>query len=927
MKPALNRTCLGKVCGRLKFYGKSPDEVAEELNVDISKGLTNEEIIERRKKYGANEFTVKEEGGFLEDLKEALSEPMILILIAAALISALIGEFTDAVGIVGAIVLGVGIGMITEGRSKKAAQALSELTENIEVKVIRNGSIHQVPKNELVVGDIVCFETGDMIPADGRLIESINLKIREDMLTGESDDVRKREDVIIPMEKIESKGKVIEQDPVPAKQINMLFGGTLVAYGRGTMIITSVGDNTEMGKIAENLAEDDLETPLQVKLGDLGGKITKISSALAGLLFIMMTANMVMKDVLNIDMFGIMPFLESIEPVKTAFTVCVALIVAAVPEGLPTLVNMTLAVTMSKMVKINALVTKKEACETIGSVSVICSDKTGTLTQNRMTVEVVYNDGKYAQDNSCSSNGYFADNCILNSTAHIEEIDGNYKYIGSATECALLLYNKDKDYRKIRSTSEIIQQKPFNSELKRMTTIIRSNGDYVLLCKGAPEVVLNRCSYIQMENAIVELTSEIKDEILNEIQKLQVKSMRTLGFAYKNVEESIIEAASESLTGSTSEEIDNELIFTGFVGIRDPLREDVKESVKTANKAHVEVKMLTGDNIVTAKAIGHELGLLDNNMRAVESSFIDTLSDEELQEEIKKISIVARSKPDTKMRIVNALQNNGEVVAVTGDGINDAPALSKADVGIAMGISGTEVSKSAADIILTDDSFSTIVKGIQWGRGIYDNFQRFIQFQITVNIIAFLIAILSQITGREMPFTTIQLLWVNIIMDGPPALVLGLEPVRNHVLKRKPVNRNASIITKTMITTIILNAFYITSVLLLQQNFNIIGASKEQETTVMFCIFAFSVLFNAFNSREFGTDSIIPNFTKNALAIKVILITGIAQILCVEVFRDFFNSVHLDLIMWIKILALGSSIILVNECVKFILRLLNKKQS
>lgn len=927
MKPALNRTCLGKVCGRLKFYGKSPDEVAEELNVDISKGLTNEEIIERRKKYGANEFTVKEEGGVLEDLKEALSEPMILILIAAALISALIGEFTDAVGIVGAIVLGVGIGMITEGRSKKAAQALSELTENIEVKVIRNGSIHQVPKNELVVGDIVCFETGDMIPADGRLIESINLKIREDMLTGESDDVRKREDVIIPMEKIESKGKVIEQDPVPAKQINMLFGGTLVAYGRGTMIITSVGDNTEMGKIAENLAEDDLETPLQVKLGDLGGKITKISSALAGLLFIMMTANMVMKDVLNIDMSGIMPFLESIEPVKTAFTVCVALIVAAVPEGLPTLVNMTLAVTMSKMVKINALVTKKEACETIGSVSVICSDKTGTLTQNRMTVEVVYNDGKYAQDNSCSSNGYFADNCILNSTAHIEEIDGNYKYIGSATECALLLYNKDKDYRKIRSTSEIIQQKPFNSELKRMTTIIRSNGDYVLLCKGAPEVVLNRCSYIQMENAIVELTSEIKDEILNEIQKLQVKSMRALGFAYKKVEESIIEAASESLTGSTSEEIDNELIFTGFVGIRDPLREDVKESVKTANKAHVEVKMLTGDNIVTAKAIGHELGLLDNNMRAVESSFIDTLSDEELQEEIKKISIVARSKPDTKMRIVNALQNNGEVVAVTGDGINDAPALSKADVGIAMGISGTEVSKSAADIILTDDSFSTIVKGIQWGRGIYDNFQRFIQFQLTVNIIAFLIAILSQITGREMPFTTIQLLWVNIIMDGPPALVLGLEPVRNHVLKRKPVNRNASIITKTMITTIILNAFYITSVLLLQQNFNIIGASKEQETTVMFCIFAFSVLFNAFNSREFGTDSIIPNFTKNALAIKVILITGIAQILCVEVFRDFFNSVHLDLIMWIKILALGSSIILVNECVKFILRLLNKKQS
>ncbi|MGG7145953.1 calcium-translocating P-type ATPase, PMCA-type [Clostridium butyricum] len=912
------------MCGGLKFYSKSSEEVAKELDVEISKGVSNEEVAKRKEKYGKNEFTVKEEGGFLQDLKEALSEPMILILIAAALISALIGEFTDSVGIVGAIVLGVGIGMITEGKSKKAAEALSKLTENIEVKVIRNGSVHQIPKNEIVVGDIVSFETGDMIPADGRLVQSINLKIREDMLTGESDDVRKNENIIVSMEKLDVKGKEILQDPVPAKQLNMLFGGTLVAYGRGTMIVTSVGDNTEMGKIAENLSQDDIETPLQVKLGDLGGKITKISGALAGLLFILMIVNMVMKNVLNIDTSGIIPFLESIEPVKTAFTVCVALIVAAVPEGLPTLVNMTLAVTMNKMAKINALVTKKEACETIGSVSVICSDKTGTLTQNRMTVEVVYNNGGYMDDAEKSGQGYFLENCLLNSTADIEDLDGTYKYIGSATECALLLYNKDEDYREYRNSSEIVSQKPFSSELKRMTTIIRENDDYILLSKGAPEIILNRCSYIQKENKVMELTSEVKNEILMEIEKLQIKSMRALGFAYKKIEASSLEAAAETLNDASFEESDDGLVFTGFVGIRDPLREDVKESVYTANKAHVEVKMLTGDNIVTAKAIGDELGLLKNNMRAVESSFIDTLSDEELQNEIKTISIVARSKPDTKMRIVNALQNNGEVVAVTGDGINDAPALSKADVGIAMGISGTEVSKSAADIILTDDSFSTIVKGIQWGRGIYDNFQRFIQFQLTVNIIAFLIAILSQITGKEMPFTTIQLLWVNIIMDGPPALVLGLEPVRRHVLKRKPVNRNASIITKQMITTIVLNALYITGVLLVQQNYNILGASSEQMTTVMFCTFAFSVLFNAFNSREFGTDSIFPNFMKNTLAIKVIILTGIGQIMCVEIFRDFFNSVHLDFILWSKIFIVGASIVVVNEIVKYILRLFKK---
>ena len=915
------RTCLRKVCGILKFYSKSPEEIAKELDCDISKGLWHEEVEERKEKYGRNEFTVKEDRGFFCDLKEALSEPMILILIAAALISVLIGEVTDAIGIVGAVVLGVGIGMITEGKSKKAAEALSKLTENIEVKVIRNGTIHQIPKSEIVVGDIVSFETGDMIPADGRLIQSINLKIREDMLTGESDDVSKNENAIVQMEKIDVKGKTILQDPVPAKQLNMLFGGTLVAYGRGTMIVTSVGDNTEMGKIAENLSEDDIDTPLQVKLGDLGGKITKISGALAGLLFIIMIFNMVIKNILKIDMSGIIPFLESIEPVKTAFTVCIALIVAAVPEGLPTLVNMTLAVTMNKMVKINALVTKKEACETIGSVSVICSDKTGTLTQNRMTVEVVYNNGRYIDDSEKNGQGYFLENCLLNSTADIENFDGTYKYIGSATECALLLYNKEKDYREYRNTSEIVSQKPFSSELKRMTTIIRENNEYILLSKGAPEIILNRCSYIQKGNKVIELTSKIKNEILMEIEKLQIKSMRALGFAYKRIVSGSLEVAAETLNDASFEEIDDGLVFSGFVGIRDPLREDVKESVKIASEANVEVKMLTGDNIITANAIGEELGLLNNNMRAVESSFIDTLSDEELKNEIKTISIVARSKPDTKMRIVNALQNNGEVVAVTGDGINDAPALSKADVGIAMGISGTEVSKSAADIILTDDSFSTIVKGIQWGRGIYDNFQRFIQFQITVNIIAFLIAILSQITGKEMPFTTIQLLWVNIIMDGPPALVLGLEPVRNNVLKRKPVNRNASIITKQMIITIVLNALYITGVLLVQQNYNILDATSEQMTTVMFCIFAFSVLFNAFNSREFGTDSILPNFMKNNLAIKVILLTGIGQIICVEIFKEFFNSAHLDFILWVKILLVGASILLVNEVAKLVIRL------
>lgn len=910
----------------MKFYSESKEDVLKELSVNRDRGLSSDDVKSRRDKYGLNEFTPMEEGSFWDDLKDALSEPMIVILIIAAIISAVIGEFHDAIGIVCAIAIGIAIGMITEGRSKKAAEALSKLTENIEVKVLRDGEVELVSKSELVPGDIVFIETGDMIPADGRLIKSINLKVREDMLTGESDDVSKKCDAIIGMEKVETKDGIKELEPIPAKQINMVFGGTLVAYGTGMMVVTSIGDNTQMGDIAKHLSGDEEDTPLQIKLGNLGGMIAKISSAIAGLLFIFMVVKMVLNG-LKVDTSNVFAFLDSIDEVKTAFTVCVALIVAAVPEGLPTMINMTLAITMQKMAKINALVTKKEACETIGSVSVICSDKTGTLTQNRMTVEVAYIDGRYVED-KIESNSYFLENCTINSTADIEINEDETKYLGSATECALLLRNKDVDYRKMRNEAIIIAQNQFSSNLKRMSTIITENNKYVLLTKGAPEIVLELCKYVQEPDGIKELTKERKEKILSEIAKLQEKSMRALGFAYKEM--SLYDESQEAAVALEEEEISIEkceesLVFGGFVGIRDPLRPDVKEAVDTAHHAGVSVKMLTGDNINTARAIGEDLGLLKNNMRAVEASYIDTLTDEELREEIKTISIVARSKPDSKMRIVQALQADGEVVAVTGDGINDAPALSKADVGIAMGISGTEVSKNAADIILTDDSFSTIVSGIKWGRGIYDNFQRFVQFQLTVNIIAFLVAIISQVVGQEMPFTTIQLLWVNIIMDGPPALALGLEPVRKHVLDRKPVNRNASIITKSMIFTIIGNALYITLILMLQSSTNILNVPEAKGETVMFGIFAFSALFNAFNCREFNFDSIIPNLTKNKLALQIIGITAVAQIFFTQVFRDFFNAVPLSVMEWIKIIALSFTVIIVDEVVKFVFRLFKKE--
>lgn len=918
----------------MKYFNENIESVLKDLDVNAENGLSSSSIKERNEKYGRNEFTHKEEGSILDDIKDALLEPMMIILLVAALVSAIIGEYYDAVGIVMAVAIGITIGIITEGKSKKAAEALSKMTEDIVVKVLRDGKVCQISKSELVPGDIVYLETGDMVPADGRFIETVDLKVREDMLTGESDDVKKDAHAVIEMEEIEAKdGSKKIQDPIPAKQVNMGFGGTLVAYGKATMVVTTIGDATEMGKIAQTLQIEDEETPLQIKLGGLGGTIAKISSAIAALLFIFMVAKMILSHSLNVDTSGVLPFLNSIDPVKTAFVVCVALIVAAVPEGLPTMINMTLAITMQKMAKINALVTKKEACETIGSVSVICSDKTGTLTQNRMTVENLYLNGEFIESAEKINDEHFIKNCLINSTADISFEGGSCNYLGNSTECALLLYLKNHDYKKARKESTIIHQMPFNSKNKFMATILSNDGNGILLAKGAPEILLNNAVNEIVNGEVVKLTETRKEQIKGEIKKLQAKSMRILAFGFRMVQEAEAEVAATSETNILCPESLSEsegLVFNGFVAIKDPLRPDVADAIKTAQGAGVETKMLTGDNINTAVAIGEELGMLSNGKKAVEASYIDTLSDEELKEEIKHIAIVARSKPETKMRVVSALQANGEVVGVTGDGINDAPALTKADVGIAMGISGSEVSKNAADIILTDDNFTTIIHGIKWGRGVYQNFQRFIQFQLTVNIIAFLIAIVSQVLDLEMPFTTIQLLWVNIIMDGPPALALGLEPIRNNVFKKKPVDRNSSIITKSMITSIVLNALYVTSILLIQMKFNILCASTEmvgnasEMETVLFALFAFSSLFNAFNCREFGTDSILPNLFANKIALQIIGITAVAQVIFTQVFTKFFSSVALSIAMWGKVIALAFMIIVVNEIVKFILRLFKR---
>ena len=870
----------------------------------LRSGLTSQEVDQLRSKYGINEFSKPKEKSLFKEIFEVFKEPLMVILIIAGGMSLLVGEYQDGVGIFMAVLLGIIIGRVTEGKSKKAAESLAKMTGDVRVRVIRDENKQQVRKTEIVPGDIVVLETGDLVPADGIILESHELRMREDMLTGESDQVRKTVDATV-------------------------YGGTLVGQGYGLMQVKTIGDDTEMGRIAKDLDQEEEMTPLQIKLGKLGQRISTISSSIAIMLFLYMLVQIFRESRLTLDFSSWYNFTESLQSIrfafpsiKTAFVVCVGLIVAAVPEGLPTMINITLALTMNRMAKVNVLIRRKEACETIGSVSVICSDKTGTLTENKMTVRKVFLAGHEALLKNLRMHPCFIENCIVNSTADVDFSSQGPTYIGNPTEGALISAIGNTNYRELRHTTRIVKKIPFSSEAKFMMSIIEKRNTYMIYSKGAPEIILNQCGHELVGDKIRALTPERRRRLMQKIESWMAEGMRVLAFAGK-------ETASDQEIRQT-EDWSEKLIFQGFVGISDPLREGVKEAIEVARSAQIETKILTGDTILTATSIGKEIGILVPGMKVVEATYIDGLTDEELKRELPGIAIVARSMPATKLRIVGALQQMGEVVAVTGDGINDAPALTKADVGIAMGIAGTEVSRNAADIILTDDNFNTIVEAIKWGRGIYNNFQRYIQFTITVNIIAFLIMILSQVLDYPLPFTTIHLLWVNIIMDGPPALALGLEPIRAAVMNRKPTEKGASIINKFMIYSIALNSAFIGLILFLQMNYNFMRADLSYITvygneaqTVMFSLFATLAIFNALNCREFGLVSIRENFFKNKVALGILAGTLAIQIGVTQFASGFFDAVPLEMGMWLCIIAVGSTVVLFNEAVKAIVKKFN----
>ncbi|MBR3173524.1 MAG: calcium-translocating P-type ATPase, PMCA-type [Eubacterium sp.] len=873
-------------------FKKTANEVLSGLGVNPTLGLNDEEVKTSREKNGTNSFGEGEKVSLIKRIWNAATEPMLILLIIAAVITVAVNvanyvrgseyNFIECIGIFVAIALCVVITVVTEGRSAKAFEELNKINEDTLVKVIRNGEAQYVTQGEIVVGDIMLLETGDKIVADGRLIETQELNVDESTLTGESDHVTKDENFV---------GN--DETPV-AERLNMVYSGCFVSGGTAKMVVTAVGKKTEFGLIAGELSSvEQSTTPLQEKL-DRMGKMIAILGIVAAV------------AILGIQIWQMRADLN-FESISSAFITSIVLIVAAVPEGLPTIVAVSLALNIIKMSRENALVKKLVACETIGCVNIICSDKTGTLTENKMTVRKFYANDELLEPDQLRDE-YIIKNCAINSNANLAQEEDGYSFVGNPTECALLVGLKKSgfEYEDIRDKTEELKTFAFSSQKKRMTRIVKMDGKVMAYMKGSPGKILNRCNNVDEAK---------KKELTDLMQSFQEQAGRLIGFAHKEL---------DSYNDEPEEVLEKDFVFDGFAVISDPVSDDVYDSLAKCHKAGIEVKMLTGDNIVTATAIANELELLGEDGVAVEAGDIDKMSDEELIEALKKIRVIARSTPMIKMRVVKLLKGEGNVVAVTGDGINDAPAIKHADVGIAMGIAGTEVTKEASDIVLLDDSFTTIVKAVKWGRGIYENFKRFIQFQLTVNVSSVVVIIVSIVAGFKSPFTALELLWINIIMDGPPALTLGLEPMRDNLFDKKPTKRNENIISKAMFARIMLNGIFISVICLVQYFTDFLGAGKDGSATVIFTMFVLFQLFNAFNCRELDTTPMYKNILKNKLMLGVFLLVLAIQFVITQFGKPVFGTVGLSMAVWGKMILVALSVVILNEIIKLGMRIIKK---
>ena len=879
------------------------------MDIDKNKriGLTDEQVKQSRKQHGKNVLTPPQRTSLWKLYLDKYRDPIIQILLVAAFVSLILAfiekNFMETIGIFVAVFLATTVGFYFERDAAKKFNLLTALSEEQPVKVRRNGKVMEIPRHDVVVGDVVLVEVGDEVPADGELIVCNDLQINESALTGE------------PVAE-----KSLEGGGDGAYPRNIILRSTMVMNGRGEFVVTAVGDATEIGKVAKKSTEQtSVETPLHMQLDKLAKMISKVGSVVSVAAFFIFLIH----DILTNPAWGGKDYFYMAEIVLKYFMMAVTLIVMAVPEGLPMAITLSLALNMRRMLKSNNLVRKLHACETMGAVTVICTDKTGTLTQNKMQVSAL---------ELKQGDGALLDTAIaLNSTAELN--DG--KPIGNPTESALLLWldAQGKDYEELRKQVNVLKQLPFSTERKMMATLAEVDGETYLFVKGAPEIVMKKC--------IIE--DRMQRQSAEELDEWQHKAMRTLAFAYKKVEASIMRTSRTSTAEVVALLDANDLQLQAIAAIADPIRPDVPAAVQECRHAGIEVKVVTGDTAATALEIGKQIGVFedepenigaDGSLTSLDQQMItgeqwETLSDEEAYERAKDIRVMSRARPTDKQRLVAMLQKRGEVVAVTGDGTNDAPALHYAHVGLSLG-SGTSVAKEASDMTLLDDSFKSIANAVMWGRSLYRNLQRFLFFQLVVNVAALLLVLGGSVIGTEMPLTVTQILWVNLIMDTFAALALASLPPSHEVMKDKPRKASDFIINKSIGFGILFCGivfFLVMFALLVYCERRGKGGVDVHELTMFFTTFVMIQFWNLFNAKALMSHhTAFRHFLKDKGMILVLVLVLVGQWIIVTFGGEMFRTTPLSLHEWLLIIGSTSVVLWAGELWRTFKRMIAKRR-
>ena len=879
------------------------------MDIDKNKriGLTDEQVKQSREQHGKNVLTPPQRTSLWKLYLDKYRDPIIQILLVAAFVSLILAfiekNFMETIGIFVAVFLATTVGFYFERDAAKKFNLLTALSEEQPVKVRRNGKVMEIPRHDVVVGDVVLVEVGDEVPADGELIVCNDLQINESTLTGE------------PVTE-----KSLEGGGDGAYPRNVILRSTMVMNGRGEFVVTAVGDATEIGKVAKKSTEQtSVETPLHMQLDKLAKMISKVGSVVSVAAFFIFLIH----DILTNPAWGGKDYFYMAEIVLKYFMMAVTLIVMAVPEGLPMAITLSLALNMRRMLKSNNLVRKLHACETMGAVTVICTDKTGTLTQNKMQVSAL----ELKQGDEALLDTAIA----LNSTAELN--DG--KPIGNPTESALLLWldAQGKDYEELRKQVNVLKQLPFSTERKMMATLAEVDGETYLFVKGAPEIVMKKC--------IIE--DRMQRQSAEELDEWQHKAMRTLAFAYKKVEASIMRTSRTSTAEVVALLDANDLQLQAIAAIADPIRPDVPAAVQECRHAGIEVKVVTGDTAATALEIGKQIGVFedepenigaDGSLTSLDQQMItgeqwEALSDEEAYERAKDIRVMSRARPTDKQRLVAMLQKRGEVVAVTGDGTNDAPALHYAHVGLSLG-SGTSVAKEASDMTLLDDSFKSIANAVMWGRSLYLNLQRFLFFQLVVNVAALLLVLGGSVIGTEMPLTVTQILWVNLIMDTFAALALASLPPSHEVMKDKPRKASDFIINKSIGFDILFCGivfFLVMFALLVYCERRGKGGVDVHELTMFFTTFVMIQFWNLFNAKALMSHhTAFRHFLKDKGMILVLVLVLVGQWIIVTFGGEMFRTTPLSLHEWLLIIGSTSVVLWVGELWRAFKRMIAKRR-